>query len=71
MFQSAIHAAPWVWSPANYCLIVTDPCMSGTAALLATRARQSRGDPYVECAHPVALARQLENGGRGHSHWLQ
>jgi len=46
-------------------LIVMDSCMSGTATLLATRARQSRAGPCVECACPVALARQLENvGGR-------
>ena len=45
--------------------IVTVPWSSGMPAPLATRARQSRNIPCVDCMCLLAFARQLESGGWG------
>lgn len=39
--------------------------------VLATKTRQSRSVPYVDCAYPLVWARKLESIGVGHLHQLQ
>ena len=68
----AVCAVPWGWQPAKYCFSECSvPWGTEMQALLATRARCSRGVPCVGYMHLPALSRQQENMCAGNPCWFQ